>query len=157
MTLIRWNPVYDAELPAGGILSMQREINRLFDSFFRGGAQEDEGLFPCAWAPAVDLAEKEGDFVVKAELPGVDRSDVRITMQDNVLTIRGEKRQEKEESGKPNYRRVERSYGSFERSFALPAPVKSDGVEAAFKDGILTITLPKAEEARPRQIDVKVK
>lgn len=155
MTLMRWNPAPDTDTPAGGILSMQREINRMFDSFFRGGAGEDEGLFPSAWIPAVDLAESDGEFTVKAELPGIDRSDVRITMQDNVLTIRGEKKQEKEEKGK--YRRVERSYGAFERSFALPAPVKSDRVEAAFRDGILTITLPKAEEARPRQIDVKVK
>jgi HSP20 family protein len=108
------------------------------------------------WTPAVDVAEHEDAYQVKVELPGVSKDDVKITMQDNILTIRGEKKQEKE-SKNSNYHRVERSYGSFQRSFTLPTSVKHDKIEASYNDGILTIALPKAEEAKPKQIEVKVK
>jgi HSP20 family protein len=135
---------------------MQREINRMFDGFFQGGARADENLFPSVWTPAVDVAEHDDEYLVKVELPGVAKDDVKITMQENILTVRGEKKQEKE-TKESDYHRVERSYGSFQRSFTLPTTVKNDKIEAAYKDGILTITLPKAEEAKPKQIDVKVK
>lgn len=156
MTIVRWDPVREVATFPGGMLSMQREINRMFNSFFRDGTQEEGGLFPSAWMPAVDLAERDNDFVMKMELPGVDRNDVKITLENNILTIQGEKRQEKE-AKESNLHRIERRYGSFQRSFTLPTFVKNDQGEAAFQDGVLTVTLPKAEHARPKQIDVKVK
>ena len=127
-----------------------------FESFFRGGIQDDGSLFPSVWTPAVDVAEHDNEYLVKVELPGVSKDDVTITMQENILTIRGEKKDGKESKG-TNYHSVERSYGSFQRSFTLPTTVKTDKIDAAFKDGILTITMPKAEEAKAKQIEVKVK
>lgn len=156
MSMVRWNPTRELTPFPTDMLNMQREINKMFDSFFRGGTVDDGTLAPPVWSPAVDVAEQENEYRVKIELPGVSKDDVKITMQDNVLTIRGEKKQEKE-SKEPNYHRIERSYGAFQRSFTLPTTVKSDRIEATYKDGILSITLPKAEEARPKQIEVKVK
>jgi HSP20 family protein len=138
------------------MLNMQREINRMFDSFFRDGLAEESSLVPTLWTPAADIAEQENQYVVKLELPGVTKDDVKIAMQNNVLVIHGEKKQEKTSKGS-EYQRVERSYGSFQRSFTLPTTVKTDRIEATFANGILTITLPKAEEAIPKQIEVKVK
>jgi HSP20 family protein len=135
---------------------MQQEINRMFDRFFRGGVVDDADLFPSTWMPAVDLLEKDDEFVAKVELPGVHKDDVKITLHDNILTIRGEKKEEKE-SKDSNYHRLERSYGSFQRSFTLPTSVRQDKVEAEYRDGVLTITMPKAEEAKRKQIEVKVK
>jgi HSP20 family protein len=154
MSLVRWNPLRDLPAFPSDLLNMQREINRVFDSFFRTDWSEDAA--PSVWAPATDVVEHPGDYVVKAELPGVSRDDVKLTLQDNMLTIRGEKKQEKE-SKEGGYHRVERSYGSFQRSFTLPSTVRADRIEASFKDGILTVTLPKSEETKPKQIDVKVK
>ena len=156
MSLVRWNPVRDLTAFPSDVLSMQREINKMFDSFFRGSAGEDGFMTASAWTPAADIAEHDDAYVVKAELPGITKEDVKITVQDNVLTIRGEKKQESESKGS-SYHRVERTYGSFQRSFTLPTSVKSDKIDAAFKDGILSITMPKAEEAKPKQIEVKVK
>jgi HSP20 family protein len=152
MTLVRWNP----SLPAwpSDMLGVQREINRLFDGLFRSNvADEDTALGP--WAPAVDITESDNEFVVKVEVPGVSKDDVKITVQDNVLTIRGEKKQEKESKG-ANYHRVERSFGAFQRSFSLPATVQATKVDAKYNNGILSITLPKAEEAKPKEIEIHV-
>jgi len=156
MAIMKWRPTREMALPSD-IFSMQRDINRLFDNFFRGGPAWEEGeLAPSAWLPAVDVAEQENEFLVKVELPGVNKDDVKITLQNNVLTVKGEKKQEKEAKG-VDYHRVERSYGSFCRSFTLPSTVKADRIDASYKDGILSVTLPKAEEAKPKQIEVKVK
>jgi len=135
---------------------MQREINSMCDRFFHSGLPDDEGLYPAAWSPCADIAEHDNDYVVTMELPGVAKEDVKITMQENLLTVRGEKKQEKKLSDSSSHR-VERSYGAFRRSFTLPTVVRGDTIDASYKDGILTITLPKAEEARRKQIDVKVK
>lgn len=156
MSLVRWNPTRELTSFPSGILNMQREINRMFDSFFRDGVADDGTPAPSMWSPAVDVAEHENEYRVKVELPGVSKDDVKITMQENVLTIRGEKKQETE-TKESNLHRIERSYGTFQRSFSLPTTVKTDKIEAAHKDGILTIILPKAEEAKPKQIEVKVK
>jgi HSP20 family protein len=156
MSLVRWNPVRELTTFPSDILSMQKEINHMFDRFFRGGTLDDSGIMPTTWLPAVDLIEEDDQLLAKVELPGVTKDDVKITLQDNTLTIRGEKKQEKE-TKESNYHRLERSYGSFQRSFALPTSVKADKVEAQYKDGILTITMPKAEEARRKQIEVKVR
>ena len=156
MSLIRWTPARDLQTFPSDVMNMQREINRMFDSFFRGGAADDDAFITSDWIPAVDIAEHDNEYLVKLELPGVSKDDVKITMQNNILSVRGEKKNEKDSKGS-NYHRVERSYGAFQRTFALPSTVKADRIDASYSDGILTIVLPKAEEARAKQIDVKVK
>jgi len=156
MSLIRWNPNRDLERWPSELFGVQREINKLFESFFQGGNQADEAFASSYWTPAVDIAEQENQYLVKMELPGVAREDVKISLESNILTVRGEKKQEKEEKDK-NFYRVERSYGSFQRSFTLPSSVKSDKIDAVFKDGVLSVALPKSEEAKPKQIEVKVR
>jgi HSP20 family protein len=155
MSLIRWNPTRDLAAFPSEISGLQRDMNRIFDSFFRGGSEEP-ALINAAWVPAVDVAEEDSQYVVKVELPGVNKDDVNISLESNILTIRGEKKTEQESKGK-NYHRVERSFGSFHRSFALPTTVKVDKIDAVFKDGILAVTMPKADEAKPKQIEVKVR
>lgn len=155
MSLIRWNPARELSWPSD-LSSMQREINRMFDNLFRGEMIDDGSFGLSMWTPAVDITEQDNEYVVKVELPGVSKDDVKITIESNILTVRGEKKQEKN-TKQGNYHRLERSYGSFQRSFTLPSTVKSEGIDAVYKDGILTITVPKAEEAKPKQIDVKVK
>lgn len=156
MSLIRWNPTRELTTWTSELWNMQREINRLFDNFFRGGMQDDGSFGLSYWTPAVDIAEHDNEYVVKVELPGVSKDDVKITLESNILTIRGEKKQDRE-TKEENYHRLERMYGSFQRSFTLPSTVRNDKIDAVYKDGILTITLPKAEEAKPKQIEVKVK
>ena len=154
MSLVRWNPGV-ANFPSD-IIGMQKEINSMFDRFFRGGSLDDENFLPTSWMPAVDVVEKDDEYVAKLELPGVSKDDVKITLQDNILTVKGEKKEE-QETKNSNYRRLERNYGSFQRSFTFPTSVKNDKVDAQYKDGILTISLPKAEEAKRKLIEVKVK
>jgi len=154
MSLVRWTPARDLATWPSDLFGLQREMNRMFDGFFRGTQDEDSAY--SLWTPVVDIAEHDDDYIVKVELPGVNKDEVKITLESNILTIRGEKKQEKE-TKKENLHRVERSYGSFQRSFTLPTTVKSDKIDASYKDGILTIALPKAEEAKPKQIEVKVK
>ena len=153
MSFVRWNQACG---PAAGHslrFGMPREMNRMFDNVFRGAdCCEDDTL--TAWSPAVDITEHDDQYIVKMELPGVNKEEVKITLESNILTIRGEKKEEKE-TKKENYLRAERSYGSFQRSFTLPTTVKSDKIDASFKDGILNITLPKAEEAKAKQVEVK--
>ncbi len=165
MTLIRWNPTRSLINRSNGLYNIQREMDRLFENFFHGDLQDDGSFGLSYWTPAVDITEQDNEYVVKVELPGVNKEDVKITLESNVLTIRGEKKlaqtaqssgQEKE-TKEDNYHRVERMYGSFQRSFTLPSTVRNEKIDAVYKDGILTITLPKAEEAKPKQIEVKVK
>ena len=147
MSLIRWTPFKD-------LLTIQDEMNRLFHEYFTRAPEKMEGdNYP--WIPVVDIFETEDEIKVVAEIPGIKKDDVKISLQDNVLTLKGEKKQEKEEKDK-NFHRVERSYGSFQRSFSLPAAVQADKVKANYKDGILTITLPKVEEAKPKEIAITV-
>jgi HSP20 family protein len=129
-------------------------MNRMLDTFFRGGVADD-GSFGNFWSPAVDIREHEDAYLVEVELPGLTKDDVKITMENNILTIQGEKKHEKEEK-RGDYHRTERVYGSFQRSFTLPSSVKNDKIEAQYKNGILTVTLPKVEEAKPKAIEVKV-
>jgi len=154
MTLMRWTPSRDLPALPSEVLGIQREINRMFDSFFRG--PEEDGLQTTSWNPLVDVTENDHAYLLNVELPGVSRNDVKIVVQDNQLTIRGEKKQEKE-SKNSNYHRVERSYGSFQRTFTLPTTVKAEKIEANYNEGVLTITVPKAEEAKAKEIEVKVK
>lgn len=148
MAIIRCNPMRDMAM------WNIHEIDRMVDEFTRGGTVAD-AQFP-TWLPDVDIVEHESEYRVNLELPGVKKEDVKITVMNDVLTVKGEKKEEKETKGK-NYRRNERSYGAFQRSFMLPTLVKSDQIEASYDSGILTLTLPKMEEAKPKEIEVKVK
>jgi HSP20 family protein len=148
MSIIRWRPTRD-------LLNIRDEVNRLFDNFFTGLPERRRGLLEGEWAPSVDIAETDNEVVVTAELPGVKQDDVDITITDDVLTLKGEKKEEKEVKEK-NYHRIERSYGSFQRSVSLPAGVQADKAKATYKDGVLHITVPKTEEAKPKQIKINV-
>jgi HSP20 family protein len=155
MTLIRWNPLRDVTAwhPVREFTQMQREMDRLFDRV-RGVEREENDASHLM--PAVDILERENDYTIKVELPGVDKKDVKITVLNDVMTIKGEKQQESEKKGE-NYHRVERSYGSFQRSFTMPSSVASDKIDASYDNGVLSISLPKLEEAKPKEIEVKVK
>jgi HSP20 family protein len=146
-TLTRWDPFRELE-------QMHNRLSSLFDgeSSRRNGK---ESLRVAEWAPVVDIAEDDKSYVIKAELPEVKKDDVRVSVENGVLTITGERKAEKEEKGK-KYHRVERSYGAFARSFTLPGDIDSEQVSAAFKDGMLTVTVMKSEKARPKHIDVKI-
>jgi HSP20 family protein len=141
-----------ALMPWTGTMSLRKEMDRLFDRFFESGWPETPALGE--WEPTVDVTEDKDTVTVKAELPGVEQKDIGVTLQDGVLTIKGEKHAEKEEKDKRHHR-VERSYGAFVRSIRLPATVETGKVTAAFKDGVVTITLPKAPEAKGTTIPVK--
>ncbi len=152
MTLMRWTPRTDLWDPFNNLADIREEMNRLFDNSFRRlGHGEIEGAF----VPAVDIAEHKDNYLVRADLPGLRKEDVNVTLQDNFLTIRGEKKHETE-SKDANYYRRERVYGTFSRVIELPTSVDAKKIEASFKDGVLHITLPKSEEAKPKEIDVKV-
>jgi HSP20 family protein len=154
MAIVRWKPERELETwsPFRDLMNIQREIGRVFDSLF---SDVDGGRMTMEWSPRVDVLENNDSYILRAELPGVNKNDVKITLRDNILTIKGEKKQEKEEKD-VNFHRTERMYGSFERSFTLPSGVKNDKIDATYKDGVLTITLPKVEEAKPKEIEVKV-
>ena len=148
MSIMRWKPRHD-------VVSIRDEMNRLFDNFFTGWPETRRGLLESEWAPSVDVAETDDEITVTAELPGVKQDEVDIAITDDVLTLKGEKKGGKEVKEK-NYHRIERSYGSFQRSISLPSGVQADKAKAAYKDGILTITVPKTEEAKPKQIKIDV-
>ena len=141
-----------ALMPWTGMTSLRREMDRLFDRFLEPARSEMPTLGE--WEPTVDVSENKDAVIVKAELPGVEQKDIAVSLQDGVLTIKGEKVAEKEEKDK-RYHRVERSYGAFVRSMRLPAAVEIATVRATFKDGVVTITLPKAPEAKGTTIPVK--
>ena len=137
-----------------GQSTLQDQINRLFnDAFERTSFSQESNL--TAWAPAVDIHENEHELVVNADLPGVEAKDLDIRVENNILTIRGERKFEKKVN-EDSYLRVERAYGSFSRSFSLANTVNADGIKADYQDGVLTLTVPKREEAKPKQIKVSV-
>lgn len=138
--------------PFRELFELQRGINQLFDDSF-ASPREDVALR--AWTPPVDVYEDQDAFLIKIELPEINRDEVKVNLNDNVLSISGERRVENEEK-RENYHRVERSYGQFYRSFTLPPNVDAASINAQFKDGVLRLTLPKKEEAKPKQIEVKV-
>jgi HSP20 family protein len=144
--LTEWRPFRE-------VSRLRREMDRLWDDFFGPGRrafrpQEAE------WVPSLDVSESPDKVVVKAEVPGIEAKDINISLSGDVLTIKGEKKSEREEK-KENYHLVERSYGSFSRAIRLPAAVAADKIEADYKHGILTITCPKKEEAKPKAIEIK--
>jgi HSP20 family protein len=135
-------------------MATQRDFDRLFREAFSPVFGEGE-LSTRTWAPPVDIYENGDNLVLKAELPGIDPKDVEIRVEDNTLYLKGERKFEKEVK-EQNYHRVERSYGNFTRSFSLPNSIDSDKVQAEYKDGILTLTMPKREEAKPKTIKINV-
>jgi len=138
--------------PFRGFDTMMRRMNDVFDDVQRGGIRFEVGDF----SPRVDISDDVNALTINAELPGISKDDVKITVnEDNVLTIRGEKKREEKTEDK-NYMRVERSYGSFTRSFALPDTVDSENVSASFKDGVLTISMAKREPAKPKELEVAI-
>ena len=141
-TLNRWEPYRTTQ-------GLESQVGRMLNDFF--GRSQESNL--TAWAPAVDIFESEHELVVKADLPDVKPEELDIRVENNILTIRGERKFEKKVDEK-NYLRVERAYGSFARSFSLANTVNSEAIKADYKDGVLTLTIPKREEAKPKQIKV---
>ena len=131
---------------------MQEQVNRLFDTSFPG--RSDNSALT-TWAPAVDIYETENELVVKADLPDINEKDLDVRIENNTLTIRGERKFEKKVN-EDNYLRVERTYGSFSRSFSLPNTVNSEAIKADYKNGVLTVELPKRAESKPKQVKVNV-
>jgi HSP20 family protein len=146
MSLVRWRPMRD-------LIDIQNEINRMFEDI--ASPMEGETTISRLF-PAADVIENKDSFVVRAELPGLMKEDVKVTLQTNLLIISGEKKKEQVEKNQTLHK-IERSYGTFHRSFELPVPVKANEIKADFKDGILTIVLPKIEEAKPKEISISVK
>ena len=148
MELVPWRPL------GGELSSFRREMDRLWNHVL--GEKAFSGKFAEEWAPSVDISETKDNFVVKAELPGLDTEDVNVSISGDILTIKGEKRKETEDKDE-HHHYIERYAGSFQRVFQLPSGVKGDGIEATFNKGILKITLPKVEEAKKKEIKIKAK
>jgi len=151
--LTTWKPFRELA-PFRDFERMRKEMDRFWDSFLEGTMRR-KGEDGTEWFPSLDVSETKSDFVVKAELPGIDPKDIDISLTDGMLTIRGEKKQEKEEK-EENYHFIERSYGTFSRSVSLPRDLKHDKISASYKDGVLRVVLPKSEEAKKKEIKIKV-
>ncbi|MGD9286444.1 MAG: Hsp20/alpha crystallin family protein [Desulfobacterales bacterium] len=146
MNLVRWNPY-------GEMTGMKNRINRMFSDPFWFSRRMDDDTNMGMWNPAVDLYEQDDHFVIKAELPGVDKKDISIDLKDRVLTLSGERSHENE-AKEENYYRRERSFGKFQRAFTLPAEVDSDKIKAEFRDGLLRIEVPKPEHQKHKQVTI---
>jgi HSP20 family protein len=146
MALARWTP-------RGNLQSFQDEMNRMFNQFFQGGTGEEAGWGVRTWAPPVDIYETDDAVILKAELPGVSKDDVSIEIHQNTLILRGERKHEAEVK-EDRYHRVERAYGTFQRSFVLPTVVDQEHVQATYHDRVLELRLPKSEAAKPKRIAI---
>jgi HSP20 family protein len=144
MTLVRWQPQ--------ALFGFHNDFNRFFEGFRNAWGNGDSR--PVAWRPSMDVSETEQAVVVQVDLPGLSREEIKVNVDKNVLTVHGEKRHESEEDEK-RFHWTERTYGSFKRSFTLPSAVDAEKISAAYTDGVLTLTLPKTEEARPKEIEIK--
>ena len=144
-TIVRWGPFRN-------LSSLQEQVNRLFESNFPSRGRESTLT---AWAPAVDVYETENELVIKADLPDVSEKDLDVRVENSMLTIHGERKFEQKVK-EENYLRMERSYGSFSRSFSLPNSVNTEAIKAEYKDGVLNITLPKRAESKPKQVKIAV-
>lgn len=148
MNLIKWDPFRELE-------DVSNRLNRIFGRSASRAESSQEMLGMADWAPSVDISETDTAYLIKGEIPGVKKEDVKVTVQDGMLTIQGERKMEKEEKGK-KFHRVERSYGSFVRSFRLPDDADENKVKAEFKDGMINVTLAKSAKAKPQAINVAV-
>ena len=153
MTLVKWNPARE-------LLNVEREFNKLFNTFNnRFGFDEstmNEELENAVWSPLTDISENKDQYILKLDLPGVSKENLKLNFHDGELIISGERKQEKEDKDS-KYHRIERTYGKYFRSFTLPQTIQADKINAEFKDGQLTITVPKSEEAKPKELEIKVK
>lgn len=148
MAIMRWRPW-------GDLVSIQDEVNQLFDdSYGRIPARWIESGM--RWSPAVDISENKDKIYVDLEIPGMKKEDIKVSLENGVLSLKGEKKQERELK-EENCHRVERQYGSFVRSFELPVPVQADKIKASYRNGVLRVELPKAEEVKPKEIPIEVK
>jgi HSP20 family protein len=148
MAVVKWDPLRD-------LVSIQDRMNRLFEQTL-SRSRAEEGITASTWSPAVDIYETPETIIMKADLPGLSREDIEIQIRDNTLTLRGERRFAKDVQ-QENYLRIERAYGAFQRNFTLPTTVQQDKIRAIFRDGVLELTLPKAEEAKPKKIAIEVR
>lgn len=146
MSIVRYDPFRD-------LRTLQEEVNRLFSTNLTRSF-DDEGIGRGAWAPSVDIYENKDQIVLEAELPGMKQEEFDLSIENNVITLRGERKFEKTDET-DNYHRVERSYGSFTRSFTLPQTVSAEGATAEYNNGVLRVTLPKREDTKARRIEVK--
>lgn len=153
--LARWEPFKTRMNPFRELEEMERRLSTLFGRQSVRPDGEKEAMTMAEWSPLVDITEDEKEYVIKAEVPDVKKEDIKLTVENNVLSISGERKTEKEEKGK-RYHRVERTYGSFMRSFTLPEDADGTKVSADYKDGMLNVCLPKSEKAKPKSIEVKV-
>jgi len=148
MTIVRWDPLKN-------VATLQDRINRVFNEAFAGSKDFEDEVSMSAWRPVVDIFDTDNAIVIKADLPGIKKDGVSVDVKDNVLTIKGERSLTKEIK-EENYYRKERSFGKFQRSFTLPEAINSAGIKANFKNGVLEIEVPKAEEKKPKQISINV-
>lgn len=149
MTLVRFNPTRE-------LLNIEREFNKFWNSFSnKFGEKENSEYENAVWSPLTDISEDKDNYYLHADLPGISKEDLKISYNDGQLTISGERKQEKVDSGR-TYHRVERSYGKYYRSFRVPEKVLIDQISAEFKDGQLNIRIPKAEEAKPKEFDIHI-
>jgi HSP20 family protein len=146
MAITRWDPFRDLSI-------LQERMNRVFEDAAVRGWKNDEPSATTSWSPAVDIYETDSEIMVQAELPGVDRKDIALQLENNVLTLKGDRRFEKE-TNQENYHRIERSYGGFSRAFTIPTIVDEDKIRADYRDGILKIALPKKEQVKAKQIKI---
>lgn len=144
--IVPWRPFRELD-------RIRREVDRLWDSFFEKRPARVEEV--SEWFPSLDVSETDSEYIVKVEVPGIDPKDINISLMNNLLTIKGEKKQEKEEK-EENYHLLERSYGSFTRSIRIPSQIQNDHINASYKNGVLKIILPKTEEAKKKEIKIKV-
>jgi HSP20 family protein len=154
MAIVRWNPMRD-------LMSMEREFNRIFNSLdrkfgFGESDRENEEFENAVWMPLTDILEDDNRYCLNIDLPGIKKEDVKINYTNGQLSISGERKMESEEKN-TKYHRAERSYGKYYRSFTLPQKIKENEIDAEFKDGQLKISIPKSEEAKPKQLEIKVK
>ncbi|MEA3509232.1 MAG: Hsp20/alpha crystallin family protein [candidate division NC10 bacterium] len=149
MAVVRWDPFQD-------LITLQDRMNQIFEQTLARSRGDREGVVASAWSPPVDIYETAESLVLRAELPGLSKENIDIQVRDNRLTLKGERRHEKEVK-QENYLRVERAYGTFQRAFALPTDIQPDKIRATFKDGVLEVKIPKAEAAKPKHIKVEVK
>ncbi len=148
MAVVKWDPLRD-------LLSIQDRMNRLFEQTL-SRSRAEERITASTWSPAVDIYETPETIITKADLPGLSREDIEIQIRDNTLSLRGERRFAKDVQ-QENYLRIERAYGAFQRNFTLPATIQQDEIRATFRDGVLELTLPKAEEAKPKKIAIEAR
>lgn len=148
MNLVKWDPFRELE-------DVSARLNRIFGRTATRSEADRELLKVADWMPSVDISETGASYLIKAEIPGVNKDDVKVTIQNGMLTIQGERKQEKEEKDK-KFHRIERSYGSFVRSFSMPDDADESAVKAEFKDGMLNVTLPKSEKAKAKAINISV-